>query len=251
MLARVDTIEVVTTFKPDPAVVLTIAPHLQAVQKAAGGTILTLNVPEGAPPELPRLVLQLPDALLRVASGRFSFVLKPPTHIATSFGEVLEYAKNRVIPMLSKLVKARLKYGWSGVISNVEFPEDPSGRGSMQAIRPVIERLVNLPWPIDSFATFDLQIGRRVNSLFYNYRITGYETRELGFKGRVGQPIRIAATDLDKAPISEVGVQIAIDINNKARKARNAPLADLNVLMAAMASAHDSLTTDLNLEGII
>jgi hypothetical protein len=105
--------------------------------------VLSLNVPDRAPPELPRAVLKLSDALVNVCLDRFQVSTRPPKHIAGDIKQATSFARNRALPVFERLFKSDLSYEWTGVVAEFEFPHRGDIlAGGHDAAGPVFDRLV-------------------------------------------------------------------------------------------------------------
>jgi hypothetical protein len=87
------------------------------------------------------------------------------------------------------------------------------------------------------------------NSFFTTYTISGYETRDMKLipKDKVGF-VTIGPADYI---ITECGIRIMLDINNKPGGATEDPIKDIENILNKTNELSESLPTDLNLEGII
>jgi hypothetical protein len=248
---RVERIELVSAYRRDPAVYLTKGPAISAIAGRLSGEIITVNTPEHAPPELPRLVIRFERAVLQIGLNRFHFVAQPPTHVASSFSESLTYAASFAEPVFRELFDGGTPaFEWTGIVATLSYPVPretaPTG---IEAAGPVYKRLTNLSWNSDELASFDLRVGRRINGFYRNYSISGYQA------GPIAVEVPAGATsieiDVEKVPALEVGVSISLDVNSKPTAIRDDALADFSRTVNEARSAFESLVGDLNLGGIL
>jgi hypothetical protein len=246
---NVENFNVVLSFTRDDAIVLTCGPQLKEAQRRFGGQLFTVNVPDKAPPSLPRLVLRLDNALLHVGLDRFEFVTEPPRHVAGVFGEALDFAQNRVVPILELLLESGVSYEWTGVVANIEYPEEPRQSASArEAVAPLVQRLVRLDWQSSDLRTFNLQIGRIVDGYLRNYTFSGYEVRNL----EPTEPTTPTQSLTEReGALVEVGIQVSLDVNNKLSQEKSGPIADLGSIIVQQAHAFGSLANDFNLQELL
>jgi hypothetical protein len=249
-ICRVQRIEVVSTFRLDEAVVLSVGPRLQALQRRFGGEILTLNVPRGAPPDLPRVALVLKNTLLHVGLTRFQFIMEPPGHVRGSFYESMEFARSRVTQMLPILYRGKRPHHWTGAIAGLAYPSDlaTTSRG-VDAAATVFSRLLKLDWDPGSLAGLKIEIGREQRGYFKNYVLSGYEETEIRMP--VPPKQRFVRVNVAQGELKEVGLGIQIDVNNRPMKGHRQPISDMGAVLDELTAAYESLPEDLNLEGIV
>lgn len=241
--------QLVTVFAQDDSIVLTCGAQLKALQQSLGGRILTINAPDGAPPELPRLVLTMQDTLLQVGLNRFSVFTSPPSHISGSFDECSSFASKRAESILSVLAEAQIQHQWSGVVAELEYPSDPAGKTSpLEAVRPIFAHLTNTLLPSEKLSSFRLQVGVERNGFFRNYTVSGYSKAQFQHRGL---PDSKVIRELSSDDVVETGVQIALDVNSKPSSPRADLLGDLRGVVAEHRASYASLGRDLNLEDIL
>ena len=246
---RVERIEIVSAFTRDEAVLLKHGPQINALAQRLRGTVSTLNAPDRSPPELPRLVVRFEDSLLQVGFNRYQIVMEPPKHVSGSYDDAIEYARNRVRPILKDLTNSGA-YEWTGIVVECVFPQDLSRfRSGNQAVHPVFSRLTTLDWPEDELASFDLRLGLRRNGYFRSYVISGYEIRELQFMTPPG--VTRVAIDTTQGRVTETGYSIVLDVNNRPLQSKAGPITDLEAGLREHAAAYSSLSDDLNLRGLL
>jgi hypothetical protein len=248
---KVERFEIVSAFRRDDTVVLACGPSLRELSEQFAGRLISLNVPDRAPPELPRLVVRFEGMLLQVGLNRFQIVLEPPQHIATSYIEALQYCKNRSFPLLESLLSAKaIKYEWSGVIAVLAVPQDlATTKSALGAAGIIFPRLTKLDWDTTNLASFRLQAGYKNNDYFRNYILEGYEVRSM----EIDAPLNVSRIEIDPTdfPVSEVGFNLTLDVNNKPCESKSTPLPDLSATLTEHERAFLSLETDLNLGGLL
>ena len=225
--------------------VLTSGSALKNLNAQLGGRLIALNVPEGAPPELPRVVLKLEDTLVNVGLNRFQITMEPPGHVATDFNKVVDFVGRRVTPVLEELLGKAPPYLWSGAIFALQFPvtSEPT-QTALQIMTPIFDRLMAIDRGSKPLSALQLQFGFQEDEFFVTYTLRGYETRKLQIRIQDSSP----TIDLGDIPIAESGVQISLDVNNKPKQTRSSPLEELQEILTYQACKFESLAEDLNLE---
>lgn len=248
---QVERLELVSAFRRDPTVYLARGPQLQQLASRYNARIISVNTPEQAPPELPRLVLRFDRSVLQVGLNRFQFVIQPPKHVANRFDEALMFAANLANPVLGELFDGgKPEFEWTGIVAVLNYPADIGAiTSATEASRPLVERLTKLSAFDDALSTFELKIGRKQNGFFRNYAVSGYESRQI--EVRVPAGTRAMELSLKSAPVVEVGVTVTLDVNSQPAPHRESPEQDLDQTIAEILRAQSTLLDDLNLTGIL
>ena len=242
--------EVVVSFKVEPTIVLTCGTSLKKIQEKLGGKILSINAPEDSPPSLPRVILKLADTILNVALDRFQITTIPPSHIANDIKKSSKFAFQRSVSILSELLTSMPDYLWAGAILDIEFPEDPLRSDSaIEAAIPIFDRLIKIDRKTRELSSFQLQFGFKDDPYFINYTISAFESRKIEFKAPPKSgPVILNPSDF---PLSECGIKVLLDINNKPNKPNEKPLEDLEGIFSNKKMSFDSLVEDLKLKGLV
>lgn len=248
---KISQIRFVTNFKLDEEILLSCGPSLQKVQKSLNGKLITLNVPKSAPPETPRAIIKSSDTLLNICLNRFDIITRPPAHIIKSYKSSGNFARTRMESILNILYSETLGYEWEGIITIIEYPENTTGLAAIKIVTPIFDKLVNVSRDDRDLASFQLQFGFAEDSFFKNFTLNGYENRDINLKINVPIEMPRIRIDVEKYPISESGLQITIDINNKPQKIKENPIEDFNTLLVENFITFDNLEEKLNLEGIL
>jgi hypothetical protein len=228
---------------------LTWGPKIREITQRFSGVLSTLNAPDGAPPDLPRAIVQFPDSLLQIAPARLHLALEPPSHVASSYDEALDFAFNRARPLFDSLMDPE-SYQWTGIVVVLAYPQNGSNaQTSVDASRPFFERLTTLSWDTELLATFELKAGLKQGSFFRNYVVSGYETRQVVIAPN--SPDASIQVDIRDSALIELGVNITIDINNKPADEKLGIIPDLIATFKEHEAAFLTLPNDLNLVGVI
>jgi hypothetical protein len=247
---RINSYEVVLVFELDETIVLSLGPSLKTLQRKLGGKLITINAPEDAPPPLPRIILKLSDSVLKLAIDRISISINPPSHVQSNINKSSKFALQRTISMVKELLATIPQYKWCGIITGLEFPsKQDSYRSGIEATTPVSDKLINIDRSDKELASFQLQYGIKENSYFATYTIMGYESRDIKLipKNKKGS-VTIGADDYQ---LTECGIRIMLDINNRPGGATEDPINDIENILNKTNELSNSIPTDLNLEGIL
>ncbi len=246
---RVASFQLVTGFRLDPTIVLTCGKALQKLQKTVGGNLLSINVPDGAPPFLPRAALRLQDSILGVALERFEVSAVPPAHVAEDVGAAVQFAVQRGMSVLSLLAADMPPYEWSGIIMVLQYPELPLvSTDARRAAEPFFDRLLTIGRKERELSSFQARFGFREGDFFVTYGVTAYETRHIEIPVKSNQQVIIDAKEF---PLKECGLQVVVDINTKPIGVLRGPLEDQQALLAEAAKKSHHLAQELNLEGML
>ena len=250
MTMRVDQFRYAIEFDTHPDIVLELGSALNALRKEHGARVQFLNVPTAAPPPAPRVVVNTENALIHIGQNRYEAVMRLPQHIQSSLSSTCDFARRVVDDDLYYLFMEDLGYRWLGLVASLQYPTAGPGTRAVDAIRPVFDRLVHIDRAGMDLASFQLQYGVSQAPFFKNYTIAGYERVNLPPKlnANVDIPLEINVTpDI----ITESGVGITVDFNNKPAVDMGSIEDDFADLLIEMSHASDALPTLLNLEGLI
>lgn len=247
---RINNYEVVIVFELDENIVLTFGPSLKAIKKNLGGELVTINAPEDAPPPLPRIILKLSDSLLKLGIDRISISINPPSHVKSNINKSSKFALQRTVSIIKDLLALIPHYKWCGIVTNLEFPsEQNSYNSAIEAVTPVFDKLIKINRSDKDLASFQLQYGVKENSHFTNYTISGYESRNIKLiskKNKGFVPIQI-----NDHEVTECGIRIIMDINNKPGGATEDPVKDIENILNKTNKLSETLPEDLNLIGVL
>lgn len=247
---RINNYEVVIVFELDETIVLSLGPSLKAIKKNLGGELVTINAPEDAPPPLPRIILKLSDSLLKLGIDRISISINPPSHVKSSINKSSKFALQRTVSLIKDLLALIPHYKWCGIVTNLEFPSEKNYYNSaIEAITPVFDKLIRINRSEKDLASFQLQYGVIENSHFTNYTISGYESRNIKLiskKNKGFVPIQISDHE-----VTECGIRIILDINNKPGGATEDPTKDIENILNKTDDLSKTLSEDLNLIGVL
>lgn len=247
---RVNRFEIVCSFEVDPSIVLTCGPYLKNIQQKLGGKLLMINSPDDAPPPLPRVVLKLQDTILNVALDRFHITTQPPSHVAHDMDKALQFAFQRSMPIISDMQPAKLNYKWSGVVAEVDYPEDPIiSKSSSDAAVPLFDRLIKIDRKARELGSFQLQFGIREDGYYFNYTIATFETRQIELP--ISAQKKYISINIKEYPLTECGSKIILDVNNRPGAEPGDPERDIKLIFKKQSESFANIASTLNLEGIL
>jgi hypothetical protein len=247
---KVTRIQIVTSFAEDRRIVLTSGPQLQELQKRLGGKLAMLNVPEQTPPDTPRVMVLTKDAVVGICLNRFDITALPPNDVASNFEASIKFSRLRAEPILNTLLRPSIGYQWAGVVVNLEYPKGGPNSRAIEAANPVFDKLVTIKRSNRALASFQLQFGFVENGYNKNFIVGGYESRQATIPAPVMGQQRINL-NLEHLPTTESGIQITIDVNNRATADRKSVLEDIKAILAVHEEVFKGLPEYLNLKGDI
>nr|AGS51653.1 hypothetical protein [uncultured bacterium contig00026] len=239
-------IQVALIFELDEQIIFTLGERLKEAQKKYIANLQLLNVPNGVPPEAPRLLFMASNFNLNISLNRVDIFITPPDQIKTNINACLNYALTTINSLYNLLLKNVVKYNWCGIILNLNYPEK---------IQPSIKAMVKIaPYILKTdskgreMASLNLQIGFKEPPYFKNITIFGYDQYQLAIPTpNVQNPNQ----DIQNTPIEESGITILLDINNKPQSDKNSFENDFSNLIKKIEISYMSLLDELNLEGVI
>lgn len=242
---KIATFQVAIIFKQDNEIVFTLGDRLKALQADLKANLQLLNVPQGAPPEAPRIILSSQLLSINIGLNRLDLIVNVPTQIKNSRDSAFNLLKDLVERISNSLVNGVLKYDWCGIISNLEFPSHNDIKPSLKIIEGFFNDLVTIERDAKELAAFSLQYGFKENGFYRNVTISGYDTYDIPVAG-IGTNKFI---DLSKLPVKESGITINLDINNRPTDSRMDLLADLNLIQKEIMNSIDKVLYESNLLG--
>ena len=242
--------ETVVSFELDESIALSCGSAIKELQKMLGGRILSINTPEDAPPPMPRVILRMKDSVVNLGLDRVQITTFPPSHVSDDIEKSSKFTFHRVEQVLNKLSPSLPEYLWSGVISTLEFPEDPlKNKSGTEAITPVFDTLINIERKGRALSSFQLQYGVEEDFHYITYTISGYERRQFRFDAK--QQSGFVRLDPSEHPVYECGIKVLLDINNRPNKSNKDPIKDLETVIEKTKPFADNMAKELNLEGIL
>jgi hypothetical protein len=243
---KISSSQVVVGFEKNKKIALELGAPLIELEGKVGGKLITLTVPEIVPPDAPRIMLQASDFIVSLGFSRLEISSKVPGQVcadAKAVGEFVQQICKNIIPIV---FSGALRYQWSGVLWELNYPMSESPKPAIELIEPVYDKLVTVPRESRPLAQFQLQFGFYEDNYFTGYTVSGYELRAGSI---VGTPDAsdIVNLSLDQLPIHESGLQIITDVNNKCRKNKDL-LADVETLLAKQVNLAGNVIDNLGLQ---
>lgn len=242
--------EIVISFEIDPSIVLSCGTAIQNMQKKVGGQILSINAPDDAPPSMPRIMLRLKDTIFNLGLDRIQFTVVPPSQVTDEIEKASKFTLQRISPLLAEILPSIPKYLWAGVITEVEYPESPlKSKSANDATTPIFDKLININRNNKALSAFQLQYGVNDDLNFTTYTISGFEGRKIELKSPQEQGYLII--DPTEYPLTECGIRVLLDVNNRPNKHNEHPLKDIEAILSKTNSLVANIAEDLNLQGVI
>lgn len=182
------------------------------------------NVPDQADPNQPRILFQ--SEKKSIAISQLACQLKMNFQSSDiPLTDQLSIARKNVIEFWKKSLEFKVgsEYGMHGIIFDINFPS----KDSTETINKFLYDQFIKTTPIGDVAAIQLTLGYKVENYFINLTVSTYETRKLIFQA----PFSSEPVDIAKLPVSEAGVSIRIDINNRPEQSLLIDLATPNKIM--------------------
>lgn len=223
---------------------LTAGKYLQKLSKELGVPIPKMAVPSAAPPEAPRVIIPGSSTLIQVGLNRAELFTQPPDHVAGEFNPAVDFGLQAANRFLLDLVTV-VRYEWVGMVSTINFPTKTITT-MMAAATLVSDRLINIPRKTRELSHLNLQIGFKEDPFYVTYSISGYEIRVGAFPQPAPKSIEISMM-----PVSETGIEVLLDVNNKPLQSKRGLKADLVEIVNQEKTRFRILKEELRLEGIL
>ncbi len=172
------------------------------------------NVPDIAPPAIPRFMLQSGPKQIAVSQMTVQIELNFNDQ-DKKFDETLE------------IIQKNFKKFWSGVIKFKTINEvkdigmvltlnKPLKTSQAEISQRLFDRFFKIT-PLGNVASAGFQVGFLDNSdhIFYNISANHYEMRELMVNGDKPSDPTIFINDVGNWPIKELGIELKLDVNSK------------------------------------
>jgi len=242
--------QIVIVFEIDKLIVLTCGMAIKNAQKELGGQVLTTNVPDDAPPSMPRIILKLEDTVMSLGLDRIQLSTIPPSHVSGDLKKASEYTLKRAAPFFSELLPNISKYIWAGVITELRFYESPmKSKSANEMVAPLFDKLLNIDREKKELASFQIQYGFKEDQYFKNYTISGFEDRKI----ELNMPPKgeSVVVDLNEHPLTGCGVMVLLDTNNKPNRHNDDPIRDVESLLEKQELLTPNLVQDISLEEVL
>jgi hypothetical protein len=244
---RIATFQVAIIFKQDNEIIFTIGDKLKLLQSDLKANLQLLNIPQGAPPEAPRVILTSPLLSINVGLNRLDMIINVPTQIKSNKDSSFKLLREQIERVYNSIVRDNLEYDWCGIILNLEFPSTNDTKPSLKILDGLFNELVKVEKESKELATFSLQYGFKESGLYRNVTISGFDTYDIPVAGiGINQTI-----DLTRMPVRESGITINIDINNKPTEPRLNFFQDIDIIQKAIYNSIEKVLYESNLLGRI
>jgi hypothetical protein len=237
-------------FKIEPDILLSVGNNIKKLQKEVKVNVQILNVPKASPPETPRIVIFSPNAIINICLSRYDIIVKIPKQIEDNIDSSLDYAKNVITKFIPFLIHENFQYLWTGIVINSEKAFDIKNSKSIELMTPFYDKLINIDRNNMKLSSFQLQFGFEENNLYKNYTISGYDKINIAIPGNIIGESSITI-DLQKAKISESGLQVIVDVNNRTNINVLGIDQDFINLLHEVSNTYKLLPNTLNIEGLI
>lgn len=247
---KIPQINTVIEFELTDNVLLVIAGALKTYQNLNNAKVQILNVPQSIPPDAPRIVISTPNALIRISLTRFEINSKIPNHIYGNFESSLIFTKAIVKSVLDTLMVPELKYSWLGLVCILEFPNSNFGESALKLSEKFFDKLVNIKRDSRDLSSFEIKFGYKENNFYKNFAISGYEARDIKIELLHQQGIQVI--DFEKhGKITEVGLRIILDVNNRPSIKSAILIDDLELVYKEINLNYSNLLDDLNIKDLL
>lgn len=186
-----------------------------AAEKAFGGIVngqsVQSNVPDGFDPTVPRIMFNSGTKQISISQASCQLVLNFPEPGRLAFDEQWEVIKKNVGDFHRKAMefKPGSSYGMSSLVFQIAFR---SVEGATDLNVLLYNKLIKKDLD-GELASVSVQLGYRHDSWYKNVNVGVYEKRELKLPVVIGQ--QVAQVKMDKLPVTERGINLTIDVNDR------------------------------------
>lgn len=188
------------------------------------------NVPDPVDPNVPRIIFGAEKKQITISQVacqlNFNFA-KSSLAFEQELGVVLKNIREFAERALK--FKAASDFGLTALVLQINFP---SNENVTDLQKYLYDRFIKVG-PIDAVASTQVQVGFKIGDLFLTIGANVYELRTISFD--LGTSVPIGAINLGDQPVSESGISIRVEVNNKgtAPHLRNIAMADPGSLFQA------------------
>ncbi|MBU2648709.1 hypothetical protein KKI24_28635 [bacterium] len=258
---KVDSLKLVSRFTENKNIILSCGKELQVLEKQFNGHLIKLQVPENAPPEISRIIIHGSNFALGMGYNQFELTVRPPKQIFNNFNDCMDFGFERVKSVLDTVSESIPDHEWLGVVSILNFPM-PDADNGMAAAVPIFDHLLTVNRKKRELASFQVQFGYRESGKNILYTISGYDEHEIMIsvnadfkknavlqkKAEINKPVLI---DLAQHPITETGIRVIIDINNKPSENSGKMIDDFYAILENQKEVYLKLPQEVNLDGVL
>jgi hypothetical protein len=244
----INNVQVAIIFTQDNEIVLTLGERLKRLKSDYNANFQQLNVPAGAPPEAPRLLLLSSNFNLNIALNRMDMFINIPDQINTDMDACLDYCYKTVDDLAEILISNNLIYNWCGIIISLNYPEKNITRSS-NVVGKLLPNILKIDTRGREIASFNFQVGYKEMPFFKNITLSGYNRYHIDFPaGLKNQNYQVKVSD---TMIDESGISILLDINNMPQKPKYDFKKDFKEIIEKSKESSKTILDELNLKGII
>jgi hypothetical protein len=193
------------------------------------GKIINYQLPENAPPDVPRIAVVAKNTSFFLGLDRLQISIKVAKEISQAPDMIFDTACLQSLSYFENYIKeVGSPYSFTGVIVTSHFPRagNPS---QLKIAEQMHDALLNLDRGGNPVASFVLQTGYQIQDHFVNYTLSGYEMRTLKIPN--GLPPGSYQINVNNAAVSESGIEIKVDVNNKVKKVKLSPIEELKEVL--------------------
>ena len=234
-------------FAKDDSIILTLGHSIKELRQKRHASIRILNTPKQLPPEIPRLLVTYNTLSLNVGLNRYDVFLFVPDHINKNLNASLTFVENTIKDLLPYIVFEDFSYKWIGLVANLEYPSPNKDTRALKVVEPIFDKLLNIARNARDLATFQIQFGFLESDYYKNYTVGGYDKTVVDLSSVQSQPVSTTISP----NVSEAGISVAIDINNKPDLKKTDLTRDLKRMLDEFRLTYNGLAQTLNLKGVL
>ena len=230
---------------------LLIGGTLKEFQKRNNAKVQFLNIPQNIPPNAPRIIISSQNAIINISLTRFEIINKIPNHISEDITATILFTKKIIADIVSQLWVPELKYTWHGLVTALDFTKNSPDKTALQLAKPYFDKLINIDRKNRELGSFEIKFGFKEGNYFKNFKVACFETRDIRIDPTKFSTLQ-KVFDLEEiSAITNSGLRIIFDINNKGNESKNNFNSDFEVLLKEFEKSLINIIVELNLEDLI
>lgn len=246
---RIESIQVAIVFKRQDDILYLLGQEIVEFQKRFQAQKQLTNLPESSPPEIPRLAILAPSFVVNISLTRIDILATIPPNVSTDCKMSLNFMYKIVEDVQELLVNGKIEYQWMGIVIHTEFSRKDITNNPLVAVEPVYDKILNINRNNRSLATFNLQFGFSEAPFYINYFIGSYEKVNVIFNNPI-QPGSVIDIEKGKKEVSDTGISINIDVNNRLQTSEKNMERDFISLIRKSEALLETVVVDLGLQSI-
>jgi|GEM_PF-5032378 len=242
MYQKIGFIQLAIGIAIDDNIILTLGSTIKELEKSGKFTIQNLSVPINAPPNVPRFVLNSKEYVINISLDRLDFYFSIPDHMAQHPITTIKYI-SKLIEEINQIFLSSIVYKWCGIVMKVNYPYKDNQDSKLTNI---FDSITSIDRNNDDVVSLTFNFGVKKGWYFKTIGIAEYQSHVL-----LGEQMKNQQIHLDDENLSERGIEITLDYNNKPNVKNNSFIIDIMKLLNLTIPDINNLPKNTNLLEIL